>query len=464
MAVHQSLRITEYDEADTVTGTYVQSEGKSQGLSRVDVIPPQDLKSLSQTAWNRAVDVFLPVGFPHSVSEDYLEYQIYDSLQAFSSSIASLLSSRAVLSSVGVGDSTASPTAAIILSILQDSVGRIATILFAHRFGTSLEPECKMYRLLADVLNDTGFVLDCMSPVFPKPIRVVVLSLSSVLRSLCGVAAGSSKASLSAHFAKQGNLGELNAKDSSQETVISLVGMMAGSLVISWITTPIATWTALILLLSIHLETNRRAVRAVKMRTLTRQRGTLVYHQLQQDKIPTPDFIASQERIFERDGVLRNAKAEVLGFCSVGVPLARLLNSIAEQHSQTRSSTMASEKFTQILDLYQSSAFILWSDRASHPRRNSLFIVVKKNAVSQDLILAWWQALIFAQSFSSEPLRDAKAEDFEQLLKRFSRSLDAATILLRKYEPKLKEAGWNLELDAIQTMAGTTITIDHAET
>jgi hypothetical protein len=32
-----------------------------------------------------------------------------------------------------------------------------------------------------------------------------------VLRSLCGVAAGSSKASLSAHFATQGNLGELNA-------------------------------------------------------------------------------------------------------------------------------------------------------------------------------------------------------------------------------------------------------------
>ncbi|EME84443.1 uncharacterized protein MYCFIDRAFT_187449 [Pseudocercospora fijiensis CIRAD86] len=431
----QPLRITEYDEADTVTATYVQSEGKSQGLSRVDVI----------TAWQRAVDVFLPVGFPHSVSEDYLEYQIYDSLQAFSSSIASLLSSRAVLSSVGVGDSTASPTAAIILSILQDSVGRLATILFAHSFGTSLEPECKMYRLLAD------------------PIRVVVLSLSSVLRSLCGVAAGSSKASLSAHFAKQGNLGELNAKDSSQETVISLVGMMAGSLVISWITTPIATWTALILLLSIHLETNRRAVRAVKMRTLTRQRAALIYYQVQQNKTPTPDFIASQERIFERDGVLRNAKAEVLGFCSVGVPLARLLNSIGEQHSQTKSSTMASEKFTRILHLYQTSAFILWSDRHSRSRRNSLFIVVKKSAVSRDLILAWWQALIFADDSLSDSSRDEKADDFDQLLKRFSRSLDTAKSLLEKHELKLKEAGWNLELGAIQTVAGTTVAIEHAE-
>ena len=90
-------------------------------------------------------------------------------------------------------------------------MGRIATILFAHKLGTSLEPECKMYRLAADVFNDTAMVLDCLSPALPKGPRVALLSISSVLRALCGVAAGSSKASLSAHFAKWGNLGELNA-------------------------------------------------------------------------------------------------------------------------------------------------------------------------------------------------------------------------------------------------------------
>ena len=90
-------------------------------------------------------------------------------------------------------------------------MGRIATILFAHRLGTSLEPECKMYRLTADVFNDTAMIFDCLSPALPKAPRVILLSFSSVLRALCGVAAGSSKASLSAHFAKWGNLGELNA-------------------------------------------------------------------------------------------------------------------------------------------------------------------------------------------------------------------------------------------------------------
>lgn len=55
-------------------------------------------------------------------------------------------------------------------------------------------------------------VLDCLSPLVPAGVgRVGVLSLAGVLRALCGVAGGSSKASLSAHFARWGNLAEVNA-------------------------------------------------------------------------------------------------------------------------------------------------------------------------------------------------------------------------------------------------------------
>lgn len=112
---------------------------------------------------------------------------------------------------MGVGNPTATPTSALLLHILQDTSGRIATILFAHRVGTALEPECKTYRLAADIFNDVAMVLDCLSPAVPEEMRVAVLSAAGVLRALCGVAGGSSKASLSAHFAKGGNLAEVNA-------------------------------------------------------------------------------------------------------------------------------------------------------------------------------------------------------------------------------------------------------------
>jgi vitamin B6-dependent photo-protection and homoeostasis protein len=110
-----------------------------------------------------------------------------------------------------VGDEKSHPTTALLLSVFQESFGRIVTIIFAHRFGSALEPECKMWRFAADIFNDVAFILDCLSPAFPKQIRVFIFSGASMLRALCGVAAGSAKASLSAHFAKAGNLGDVNA-------------------------------------------------------------------------------------------------------------------------------------------------------------------------------------------------------------------------------------------------------------
>ena len=373
-----------------------------------------------------------------------------------------MLSSRAVLEGVGVGDATANATTALLFSILQDSVGRITTILFAHRFGMSLEPECKMYRLLADILNDTGFVLDCLSPIFPKPTRVVILSFSSILRSLCGVAAGSAKASLSAHFAKQGNLGELNAKDSSQETVISLAGMLFGSWVITWVKTPFQVWTAMILLLSIHLETNRRAVRAVKMHTLNRQRATLLYHHLCKDHVPTPGEVADQELIFERDGVLRGRDGRAVGHCSIGAPMSRLLRAIGQQQSTTKSVSVNENQLNRILALYENAGCIVWCDKSSRPGKASMFIVLKKEADSKALTIAWWQALAFAECLGVAPASvvEKDIDKLAGLADVFGKVYNEVKARWDTYHDRLEAKGWDLSSAAMETVAGSRVSIE----
>lgn len=63
-----------------------------------------------------------------------------------------------------------------------------------------------------------------------RGIRVAALCLSSTLRSLCGIVAGGSKAAITLHFASplngKGDVGDLNAKDASKETVLALSGML----------------------------------------------------------------------------------------------------------------------------------------------------------------------------------------------------------------------------------------------
>ncbi|RMX94632.1 hypothetical protein D0868_12190 [Hortaea werneckii] len=297
-----------------------------------------------------------------------------------------------------------------------------------------------MYRLLADVLNDFAFVLDCLSPAFPKPVRIVVLSFSSVLRALCGVAAGSAKASLSAHFAQWGNLGELNAKDSSQETVISLMGMLAGSLVVSWVTRQTATWAALILLLSIHLETNRRA------------RATLVYHQLRQGRVPKPEDVSSRERIFEKDGILRGAQGETIGWCSFQSSIKPLFEcQKLNEHSTTGSFSIDGQFLAKLVKTFEQERYII-NIIPSHDESQCRFaIFLKQGATTLDCVSAWWRCLALAEA--EKATRGNAAFDGASSSDRHLMLLRDTTVraMQEKYIGDLKAAGWDLEGNALET-------------
>ncbi|KAH7125338.1 vitamin B6 photo-protection and homoeostasis-domain-containing protein [Dendryphion nanum] len=487
------LEIIDYDDAGNVTASYIESN--AGGKTRVDVILPKESKSYIQ----QILDVFLPAGYPQSVTDDYIQYQIYDSLQAFSSSIAGLLSSRAVLEGVGVGDANASPTAALLLNVLQESMGRIATILFAHKLGTSLEPECKMYRLAADIFNDTAMVLDCLSPAFPKTARVLVLSFSSVLRALCGVCAGSSKASLSAHFAKRNNLGELNAKDSSQETVISLLGMLAGSIIVSHISSPLATWSTLLFLLSLHLGTNYAAVSAVSLRTLNRQRASIVFATaIQTGRVLGPAEVARVEKVFEWDGVLRWAvvgsgigglnvrpdssdvsdvsrhvsqsvipvsATQMLGSARLGVPFETLLGRVSgvQRHERTGARrAMQGTKLSELLRLFQHDGFVLWWDR----ERGEAVVVLKKGCGTLDVLKAWMVALVVARR-SWERGRGrggvgvgGGCEGEDDGIKELGDAKDEVENLFGGIVDKLRDRGWDLDIGMLETRAATRVLIE----
>ncbi|KAK3750644.1 hypothetical protein QZH41_012811, partial [Actinostola sp. cb2023] len=62
---------------------------------------------------------FLPQGYPESVSKDYLEYQLWDTSQAFCSSITGTLATQAMLKGYGVGDDKATVLAATITWLLR---------------------------------------------------------------------------------------------------------------------------------------------------------------------------------------------------------------------------------------------------------------------------------------------------------------------------------------------------------
>ncbi|KRT79262.1 hypothetical protein AMK59_8571, partial [Oryctes borbonicus] len=190
-------------------------------------------KSLSSSIWQNVNDVFrdifLPHGYPDSVSEDYFSYQIWDTIQAFCSTITGTFTTQAILKGVGVGNAEASPLAAAITWVLKDGTGMLGRIVFAWWKGNSLDADCKKWRLFADIVNDTAMFLELMVPYFSE-FSLQFLCLTTTMKAVVGVAGGATRASITQHQAIKGNMADVSAKDGSQETCVNLIASIVGIL------------------------------------------------------------------------------------------------------------------------------------------------------------------------------------------------------------------------------------------
>jgi hypothetical protein len=75
------------------------------------------------------------------------------------------------------------------------------------------------------------------------------------------------------HFARSNNLADVAAKESSQETAITLLGLVSGLVLASlWQFTVLQSWVAFLVLTAVHVVSNWRAVSALTFHTLNRNR------------------------------------------------------------------------------------------------------------------------------------------------------------------------------------------------
>ncbi|OAP60967.1 hypothetical protein AYL99_05969 [Fonsecaea erecta] len=344
------------------------------GTQKFQVHHPQRTLSPSTSFFTKCMAPFLPAGYPSSVRSDYTPYQIYDSAQAFASTIAGLLASRAVFVGMGVGSEDASLVTTMLLYVAQETIGRVATILFAYQFSQKIEAEVKFYRFFADIVNDIAFVLDCLSPGLPLLGRIWTLCISNACRAVCGVSGGSSKAILSSHFAKEGNIGELNAKDGSQETVVSLVGMWVGGLLVSKVQGTFETWCCLLPLLAMHLWANWKAVKSVRLTSLNKDRATLLFSALLQGKVKGLNEVGEEESILGLGKILRVFSDQ--NAFQVGVSVNKFLQHLP---GNANNSARKYDHFAQLLRVFQEEDYLLWWDVQS----NQGFVLLKESATAE---------------------------------------------------------------------------------
>uniref|UniRef100_A0A8C1B5K1 RUS family member 1 n=2 Tax=Cyprinus carpio TaxID=7962 RepID=A0A8C1B5K1_CYPCA len=231
--------------------------------------------------------VFLPQGYPESVSEDYLQYQLWDTVQAFSSSLSGTLATQASLRGVGVGNQEATVAAATITWLLRDGTGMLGRILFAWFKG-----------LFADILNDVAMFMEIAAPHFP-PFFTLIVCIAGIFKSIVGVAGGATRAALTVHQARRNNMADISAKDGSQVN-ICVSGLLVSLALIPLVTdNPLLTFILFFLFTVLHLFANYKAVRSVVMETLNEARLSIVLHRYLLDgQLLSPAEANQKEPVF----------------------------------------------------------------------------------------------------------------------------------------------------------------------
>jgi hypothetical protein len=274
-------------------------------------------------------DTFLPQGYPHSVRPEYLEYQFWDAAQGLCSYLRSVITTRSVFAAIGVGNSSISPLTAALTWIVNDGMGMIGSLTLAYSFSNSFEVYTKEWRFIADLLNNLGLTCDLACSFFPEYYQIFIAA-GSISKSCCGLVAGATKARISSHFANKGYLADVNAKESTQETAVALIGIVFGTCAAKLIgedSNRLSQCYWFFFFLLLHIYCNYRLMKVLVFHSINPQRAFIITslslhynnkdqtnHNLIRSAILSPQEIKKQESLWK--AVTLSLTAPMLG-CSL---------------------------------------------------------------------------------------------------------------------------------------------------
>lgn len=216
--------------------------------------------------------MFLPIGYPTSVSDDYFEYQLWDTLQGFAGYLKGIILTLSFLQGLGVGESSADVVSAMFLWIMRDISGVIAGLLagmprFTKEFS---EPRnLKRWRLTGEAIRIIAGFVQIVSTSCPNWL-FMILSCAVVASETCAsVMQGQTRSSLITHFAKSNNISDCNAKEGNQDRGVKIFGIPLAFLLIRKLGShPFFPFVAYLVLVITQFYCTWKAVSALRLKGL----------------------------------------------------------------------------------------------------------------------------------------------------------------------------------------------------
>ncbi|KAI5663500.1 hypothetical protein M9H77_22823 [Catharanthus roseus] len=384
-------------------------------------------------------DLFLPTGYPGSVSDDYLAYMLLQFPTNVTGWICRTLVTSSLLKAVGVGSfsgTTAAASAAAIRWVSKDGIGAVGRLFIGGRFGNLFDDDPKQWRMYADFVGSAGSIFDLTTQLYPA----YFLPLASLGNLTKAVARGLKDPSfrvIQNHFAISGNLGEVAAKEEVWEVAAELLGLALGILALD---TPgislsysslTLTWLIIRLL---HLWLRYQSLSVLQFNTINLKRACIlvnshVLHSL------VPECREC------------NRRENILWWRRFSKPRITFGVSLNEMVGGERSYSMA----RLFLKLYAKEKYFLMVNRQK-VRDFEVFVSFKEGATSISVLRSVWQTYWLYQNWGwSNNVEDQLKQSLFKLEDRFDdflKQLESAGWDINQLNLKVPKEIWIKELGA----------------
>ncbi|KAK5141269.1 hypothetical protein LTR04_002671 [Oleoguttula sp. CCFEE 6159] len=204
------------------------------------------------------------------------------------------------------------------------------------------------------------------------------------------------------------------------------------------------------------------------MRTLNRQRASLVFsHLIEDDEILTPEEVSKKERIFDWDGVVRWKGDQVIGHVNIGVKLQELLQCLEPaRHGKANSTQLHVVHMTELLDIHGDEDYVLWMNHLT----KRACVVLKQGCTPRSQLKAWACAIGMLHDASSlivdrektlgQVLQQTLDEDRPTAIVQLLAFLEITDQKFDGWISRLKQAGWDLDVAALETHSGSRLARD----
>lgn len=389
--------------------------------------------------------MLVPKGFPETVAPEYMQYQLWDTLQVMTGDLRGIILSQAGLIAVGVGVKGASPLGTVkvdlYLQLLSTSVGLLAGLVCSSGASVATMKSWRVYNtLLSYFLTITGL----LQGIWPDG-RLIFSGIGTIAQQIVApMGRGASQASvmhLSNDSLDAGFRADVAAKEVNQDRVLGLCLMPIRFCLLLYVGFNFyRAWVVAAALSIGHITMNALAVRALKLRTLNNERLLhLAAAWVQQLDVGqpqlaemTPAAVALQERLLP---FLARTSWSSTAF---GVQMEQLVDEGDEWMVH------------KLFDVRKSDRYVLGgSVKASEFR-----VMLKSDSTSSDQLRAWLHAYLSARHLQKLEKRPT-ANDMLSAIIECSSYTEA---VFPDFFKSLEAAGW--AVDHARLVSGRSVLLN----